>query len=376
MTEEPDEKPKPRPSPAMFGRHKRPARPAHGGGKPHGGKPEKEPRARPSSKAVTGPLPAVGPLGRLLSVHPKGDGTTDRPVLVGVEDSSNPLIVLRRTAFPTPGDDGPAFPVAAKAALMGWADEKNLGQDPELVAQVARRRSHALAALEKAGKTVRRVDLTPEWRLAVGLGERANAHEVGLALHGCYGWPQIPGSTLKGATAQWAWEEQVDRDDPESVQRFLDVFGAPLPDWKEEQRRKENGKEDQKGKAAGQEQAEAAERRSAARGRVRFLDALPSGGKVTVTADVMTPHVKPYRDALMSDKAKPEELVPPAEHHQPVPVSFLTVSGGTFTADLVADDTGTADLACAWLKAAVDDIGVGAKTSAGYGYLTANDHRR
>ena len=57
----------------------------------------------------------------------------------------------------------------------------------------------------------------------------------------------------------------------------------------------------------------------------------------------------------------------PGEYLNPVP--FLAVDGGTFTAHLLGPEE-DARTAANLLIAAMDDIGAGAKTSAGYGYLT------
>lgn len=89
---------------------------------------------------------------------------------------------------------------------------------------------------------------------------------------------------------------------------------------------------------------------------------------------MLTPHVKPYYDAIArGDTTTP----PPAEYHQPVPVLFLVVSGGTFAVDIVATRPGTAagdlDKAATWCMDAVDDEGIGAKTAAGYGYLVVDE---
>jgi CRISPR type III-B/RAMP module RAMP protein Cmr6 len=100
-------------------------------------------------------------------------------------------------------------------------------------------------------------------------------------------------------------------------------------------------------------------------GSVRFLDALPDRAPVSVAADVMTPHVKPYYDDVAKGAPHPS---PPAEYHNPVPVTFLTVSGA-YTIDLYGRSEADLDLAAEWLAKAGDELGAGAKTAAGYGYL-------
>ena len=119
---------------------------------------------------------------------------------------SNALIMLNRIAFfetaPGSSHDGGK---RARAALgvRAASSARTTASSPA----VARRREAALDAGRpdaQAPALHRGCGAEPEWRLAVGLGNKANAHEIGLALHGTYGWPVIPGSALKGLAAAWA----------------------------------------------------------------------------------------------------------------------------------------------------------------------------
>jgi CRISPR-associated protein Cmr6 len=254
---------------------------------------------------------------------------------------TNALIMLNRVAFydcqRQKLDDG------GKRALIRWACRENLGQDGSLVGAVTCRREAALRALSARSHHVVRLRAEPEWRLAVGLGNRANAHEIGLALHGTYGWPVIPGSALKGLAAAWAASSHAD---PRDVWR---VLGAPRHDVQIPPGPGGSGKLP-----------------GAARGTVCFLDAIPDGQPATVEADVFTPHVKPYYDS-MADAGGTG--VPPAEYHNPVPLTFLTVRGA-YAVDLYGKNDKDLRLAAGWLKQAGDELGAGAKTAAGYGYLS------
>jgi CRISPR/Cas system CMR subunit Cmr6 (Cas7 group RAMP superfamily) len=173
------------------------------------------------------------------------------------------------------------------------------------------------------------VRLTPRWRLVVGHGEDS-AHETSLTMSPTYGVPTVPGSALKGVAASQARCLHGKRLPPEVVR----LFGTPRPEVDAD----------------------------AARGSVAVLDALPVE-KPQVVVDVLTPHVKPYYDK--DSAGRPKE--PPAEYHSPVPVHFLAVAGGTFQAWLIgppADVQRFAEL----LHDGADDLGVGGKTAAGYGY--------
>ncbi len=253
---------------------------------------------------------AAGPLGRAIFA----DGRTIKPHQgYQLDQGANSLIVLRRTAFV----DGQArIDKDAVNGLLRWAEEKGLGQEPQLVSAVAERRERAVAG---SGLQSER------------LGERANAHEIGLLLHGTYGWPLIPGSTIKGVTRAYAVEVGVDAE-------LVNLLLGPEPGAPK-----------------------------ARRGRVAFLDALPAGGPLDVARDVLTPHVQPYYADTMTDSG-PARPRPPAEYHNPVPFEYLVVSGGAFAIDILAGRSGDARTVADWCAAAIDELGVGGKTHGGYGY--------
>jgi CRISPR type III-B/RAMP module RAMP protein Cmr6 len=267
------------------------------------------------------------------------DGTFVKgPTGVRFDIRANALILMRRVAFV---DGGGLIDKKGAQALLRWAVDERLGQEPGLLQAVMTRRSAALAALRKRGLSVVQLRVSPEWRLAVGLGNRGNPHEIGLSLHGSYGWPVIPGSSVKGLTAAWA--ENLVRSQALNGSRLEEVLGTPRP-------RQVNPPDPKRG---------------VRRGSVCFLDAIPAGAPVTIAADVVTPHAQPYYTAV----GKGGDPVPPAEHHNPIPSQFLVISAGEFAVDLVgpADDVG---LAAEWCAEAFDQLGMGAKTAAGYGYAT------
>jgi CRISPR-associated protein Cmr6 len=157
----------------------------------------------------------------------------------------------------------------------------------------------------------------------VGISE-AGVHDAGMSLHGTYGWPILRGATLKGVAHAYARDEEC----MAAAERAA-IFGSPRP----------GGDED------------------AAVGGAMFLDALPRR-PIRVGLDVLTPHAQPYY----------RKLEPPAEYAQPIPVPFLVVTGGEWLAFL-AGEPDPVRQAARLLAAAVAEIGVGAKTAAGYGYL-------
>jgi CRISPR type III-B/RAMP module RAMP protein Cmr6 len=276
-------------------------------------------------------ITAAGPIGSLIELR-KRDGRDEPWRLAGKAElgtGSSPLVLLNRVAFFDAARG--KLHESGKQELVRWACDHQLGQDAGLISHVVARREAALRALS-ARRHVVRLLAEPEWRIAAGLGSTANAHEISLALHGTYGWPVLPGSALKGLAAAWAVASGTAEAD--DIGR---VLGTPRLDV-----------------ATGQD---------AARGTVCFLDGIPAGEPVAVEPDVLTPHVKPYYDGIAAGKP-----VPPAEYHNPVPVIFLTVRGSFFV-DLHGDSRGDTEKAADWLIEAGDDLGVGAKTAAGYGYL-------
>jgi CRISPR/Cas system CMR subunit Cmr6 (Cas7 group RAMP superfamily) len=293
---------------------------------------------------------AAGPLGDVI----ESDGNAIKPgqkyQQAGYQfgPGASALILMNRVAFYD--DRSRKLDDKATRALLRWAVDQDLGQASELIAGITARRDVAITELRRQGLAVARFRAVPEWRLAVGLGSKGNAHEIGLSLHGTYGCPVIPGSSLKGMTASWA---ALSGADPADIGR---VLGTPRP---------------RPSRPALQEPGSSYVNRPpkpapATRGSVCFLDAVPLGTPAAVRLDVLTPHVKPYYDALAGPERRP--LVPPAEHHNPVPVYFLTVRG-PFAMDLYGREAEDVGLAGAWLSEAAAELGAGGKTAAGYGYL-------
>jgi len=170
---------------------------------------------------------------------------------------------------------------------------------------------------------VRHIEAKPVWRFVVGLGA-AHVLETGITLHRLFGLPIIPGSALKGAAKAYAQlvEGRTD-DDPELVA----VFGTT-------------------------EQA----------GSVIFFDAIPLEVP-KFQLDTMNPHYPTYY--------RTQGQNPPADWESPNPVFFLTVTETPYRFAIAArSEQGNRllDLAEKWLKGALAELGIGAKTSADYGF--------
>lgn len=189
-------------------------------------------------------------------------------------------------------------------------------------------------------------------RLVIGIGEKG-ALEVGLRLHHTWGTPYLPGSALKGVAAAAAhtmedegWHKHGPNGAPGRYHQFL--FGATASD--------------EEGTQAG---------------AVVFHDALwlpdDDAESLPLHPDVMTVH---HRDYYGGGGA------PPTDTAQPVPVAFASATGRYLVAltarpglwgnsaqeEAARDDWLARAARC--LEIGLRDLGIGAKTNAGYGRMT------
>jgi CRISPR-associated protein Cmr6 len=246
---------------------------------------------------ITGPLSTMLTLEK-EELRPVGGDAEQRGLT-----SANALLILNRCAIVAPDD------TLDDAPIRSWAIRTSLGRDSQLLTAVSRRRVAALASLKRFTLGVAYLKLTPESALLTGTAT-GGVRDVGIALHGTYGWPVLPGSTLKGTTREYARQLAEHHDA---------LFGVAAPE--------------------------------ARVGSVMFLDAVPSQFGVKIAEHVLTPHE-----------------TPPAEYHNPVPIPFLAVEGGSFVIALVGEPEAVKTAAHLLTEAAAE-LGVGAKTAAGYGYL-------
>jgi hypothetical protein len=100
------------------------------------------------------------------------------------------------------------------------------------------------------------------------------------------------------------------------------------------------------------------------KGEVVFLDAYPKDVP-QLHIDIMNPHYGPYYS----------DGVPPADHHNPTPIKFLTVAPGTtfiFRA-VTKKENGLPQKVKKALLSALTEEGVGAKTAVGYGRFAVDE---
>jgi len=200
----------------------------------------------------------------------------------------------------------------------------------DLATAYVQRQVEVFSDYRQRGYALKTFQARPKWRMVVGLGG-ASVLETDITLHHLYGLPIIPGSALKGLARSYTLlNEGRDEDDP----LFADVFGTV----KESKRA----------------------------GGVVFFDAFPVASP-RFQLDVMNPHYGEYYRGQS----------PPADYLSPTPVYFLTVARTTFLFALAARDGRQEWLraAAGWLQKGLETMGVGAKTTAGYGYFAPKEVR-
>jgi CRISPR-associated protein Cmr6 len=226
--------------------------------------------------------------------------------------------------------------------------------------------------------------LTTEWRLVVGLG-RKGPLEVGFTFNR-YGFPVLPGSSLKGLARAWGLVvvhralgfeslelDRVERilatdEDPKYREAFLGLGAFSASPGVEE-----TGAGTQSLSQSDEDQVplvladkfRAIFGTTGRAGGAVFSDAIPVRWP-HLELDVMNPHYAEYYQGKE----------PPAPWLSPRPIYFLTVAAGTEFRFAVGwrgpwDEKGRelSNLAKEWLVAGLKNLGAGAKTSAGYGYL-------
>lgn len=182
---------------------------------------------------------------------------------------------------------------------------------------------------------------------------------AGLCLHPHFGYPYIPGSAVKGVARHAAWCEWHDEADSvkkaDIARRIARVFGFPTgDDGLDEYLTEHEGEEKRCG------------------GCVSFFAAEPEDGNASLVTDIVNCHHPKYYG---KDKSKPNATDDEAPNPQFFPAvekgaTFVFTIAPVHRANAVASsEKSCLDDAKRWLKKAVSENGIGAKTSAGYGWF-------
>jgi len=199
-----------------------------------------------------------------------------------------------------------------------------------------------LESLDAVGAKFKSLEV--DGRMVVGLGAES-VLETSIALHRTYGVPYISGSALKGLAASYAHKH----------------LGS---DWKKETKTTKLGKAHEF-VFGSQDSA----------GFIIFHDALyvPKTGKnnqetkknQALWADIMTVHHRDYYG---------DEDVAPADWDNPVPIPFLSATGN-YLAAISCVEGADKWIEFVWLilEKSLQEEGIGAKTSSGYGRAKLTD---
>ncbi len=227
--------------------------------------------------------------------------------------------------------------------------------------------------------------LKPDYRLIVGLGDES-VYETSITLHHIYGFPYIPGQAVKGVVSSWFIKNEFDKFLAENnnvkyeqilcLEKLFETYVFSNKKTEDERKKEEKYNEEignfkvnnidmdnclfnylSSHKETIVKEYQTVFGTQNRKGKFIFFDAYPKG-KITLKNDIMTPHYGPY----YSDKK------PPADYHSPNPIPFLTVEetkfeffiGSNKDEELVKEVNG-------WLKSALTEHGIGAKTAIGYG---------
>jgi len=192
------------------------------------------------------------------------------------------------------------------------------------------------------------VEVVTRSRLLIGVGNPSPL-ENGLTLHHTYGVPYIPGTALKGILNHWLAQRLGDRQRRNEWKGVSyeggKAVGLPGPDH---------------GFVFGWPEID--ETQPGARGRVVFDDAwiLPSS-EPSLASDVVTPHQFSYY------RSAGDEL--PTDWDPPQPHPFASIRPGAAFLLAVSGPGLWPRLALRHLLDALDEQGIGARTTAGYGRL-------
>jgi len=239
-------------------------------------------------------------------------------------------------------------------------DFKNWQETPFYQSFITRHHNNALQLtggnlLPKVYDNKKKNDLQfqPDWRLAIGLGS-GSVFETSISLHHVYGFPYIPASAIKGITHHYALSQVQNADDLEAIKT---LFGTAY-DRKDFEKNPVNP-------AILSDKNE--------QGSIIFFDAYPiESPQRKIKADIMNNHYQPYYNGE----------APPADYHKLNPIIFLTVEKLTFqfmvglhkgventNIKLGAKSGDMLLVVTGFLKDALTEKGIGAKTAVGYGYM-------
>lgn len=225
--------------------------------------------------------------------------------------------------------------VNLKAEFLDKIEKESfyIKQSKDAVDSIYKRQLSMIQGLKSSDWHVESFNATTDSRLIIGIGG-TSVIETGMTLHPLYGFPYLPGSSLKGLARAYAEIAEV-----ASKEELHVIFGS---DNKNPHLASEN-----------------------IQGRVFFMDGLPTSFP-KLDIDIMNPH---YSEYYQGNK-------PPADYLNPVPVTFLAIATGQpFSFCLYSRHKELVTKAKEWLIGGLTQVGAGGKTNVGYGYFKISEQQ-
>ena len=227
-----------------------------------------------------------------------------------------------------------------------------------LINQISKDEQSSAKSLFKNEFSFRTIKFKPNWRLIVGLGGES-VYETSITLHHIYGIPYITASSIKGVVRSYIINTVFGQEDLKFAEgqaiedkSFCDIFGCPA-EIKIEKQKFQSFYAKTEGKKKGDRM-----------GKIIFFDSFPIT-EPKIEVDIMNPHYPKYYGG---DEA-------PTDTQNPTPIPFLTVAKTDFQFiigtkyGLIDDFQLQGKTISQWLKEALANNGIGAKTAVGYGRM-------
>jgi len=215
--------------------------------------------------------------------------------------------------------------------------------DPGLLSELHRRR--------QADPAVTWLNVEATSPLVVGVGNPSPLEAGGLAFEHTWGFPILPGASLKGLARHYFEDELCEMGSVRATKAVLSTFGLPAETRRAYQEKLPPDAADASAHLFG----------DGGRGRVVFLDGWPlHADDGWYRPDVLTPHHPEYHrgQRAVADDTESPHILP-----------FLVVREGTRFSIGLTGGSVEVGLAAAVLERALDEWGVGGRTGAGYGQM-------
>ena len=313
-----------------------------------------------------------------------------RNALKGIKDIDNFALKLNKAAR-FEGEKFKFFETTRRG--VKYQIKANISE--EMIKDISKRYYDSIKKLNL--KLSKELILKPEWRMIIGLGNES-VYETSMTLHHIYGIPYIPGSAIKGVIGHYFIQNEFEETECEWKQ--INVFENVLENFdvkKDEEldfedfKRKFSTKDRKASENLYNYFCESSNIKNESKilielyqtlfgsqkkkGSIIFFDAFPIKPP-NIEPDVINVHYPDYYG----------ESKPPADYQNPKPIFFLTVKETPFQfiIGIKSRDNTTINggkfkgqnimkVAEKYLKGALSEHGIGAKTAVGYGYMKSRN---